>query len=95
MRTLNILSSEMDTAEIRFNKKAFIKERGAEIIRKNLPSPILCELFKILSHLVQLVVIRKRIPNTGTENAVSWVSILSSPALSIFFRQVIKYPSYL
>ncbi len=35
----------MDLAEIRFFKSAFIKERGAEVIRKIRPSPILWELF--------------------------------------------------
>jgi hypothetical protein len=65
MRTLKILSSEMDPAEIRFIQKAFIKERGAEIFRKILPSPTLCEPFKILSHRVQLLAIRQRISNTG------------------------------
>jgi hypothetical protein len=35
---LKILSSEMEPAKIRFILKAFIKERGAEVFRKILPS---------------------------------------------------------
>jgi|688.fasta_scaffold2068443_1 hypothetical protein len=33
-KALKVLSSEMDPAEIRFIRKIFIKERGAEIFRK-------------------------------------------------------------
>jgi hypothetical protein len=33
IRTLKMLSSEMDPAEIRFKQKAFIKKRGLEIIK--------------------------------------------------------------
>jgi hypothetical protein len=36
----------MDPAEIRFIRKAFIKERGAEVLRKICQSPILLESFK-------------------------------------------------
>jgi hypothetical protein len=36
----------MDSAEIRFIRKAFIKERCAEVLRIISPSPILGELFK-------------------------------------------------
>jgi hypothetical protein len=31
---LKVLSSKMDPAKIRFNRKVFIKERGAEVFRK-------------------------------------------------------------
>ncbi len=40
-----VLSSEMDPAEIRFIQKAFIKERGAKVLRKICLSPILWEPF--------------------------------------------------
>jgi hypothetical protein len=40
-RPLKVLSSKMDLAETRFNQKAFIRERGAEVFRKICPSPIL------------------------------------------------------
>ncbi len=43
---LKVLSSVMDPAEIRFIRKAFLKERGAEISRKIRPSPILWKPFK-------------------------------------------------
>jgi hypothetical protein len=36
-RYLKVLSSEMDPAEIRFIRKAFINGRSAEVFRKNLP----------------------------------------------------------
>ncbi len=40
-RALKVLSSEMDPAEIRFVRKAFIKEKGAEVFRKIHLFPIL------------------------------------------------------
>jgi hypothetical protein len=39
--SLKVPSNEMDPAEIRFIRKAFIKERGSEVFRKIRPSPIL------------------------------------------------------
>jgi hypothetical protein len=36
---LKVLSSEMDPAEIRFIRKAFVKEKGADVFRKNPPVP--------------------------------------------------------
>jgi hypothetical protein len=39
--SLKVLSSDMESAEIRFIRKAFIKERGAKVFRKIRPSPIL------------------------------------------------------
>jgi hypothetical protein len=36
---LKVLSSEMDLTEIKFIRKAFIEERGAEIFLINLPIP--------------------------------------------------------
>jgi hypothetical protein len=43
---LKVLSSEMDPVEIRLIRKVFIKGRGAEVVRKIRPSPILREPFK-------------------------------------------------
>jgi hypothetical protein len=45
-RRLKVRSNKMDPAEIRFVRKAFIKERGAEVFRKIGPSFILGEHFK-------------------------------------------------
>jgi hypothetical protein len=36
---LKVLSSEMDTAEIRLIRKVVIKERGAAFFKKNPPAP--------------------------------------------------------
>jgi hypothetical protein len=41
-----MLSSEIDQTKIRFIRKAFIKERGAEVFRKIRMSPILQEPIK-------------------------------------------------
>jgi hypothetical protein len=38
---LKVLSTEIGPAEIRFIRKVFIKERGAEVFKKIRPSPIL------------------------------------------------------
>jgi hypothetical protein len=43
---LKVLSSEMDPAEIKFIRKACIKERGVEVFRKIRQSPIRREPFK-------------------------------------------------
>jgi hypothetical protein len=67
---LKILSNEIYPAEIRFIRKAFIKERGAEVFRKIRPSSILGEsLLNIPRHLIQLLEIRKRITN-GAHSSV-------------------------
>ncbi len=42
----------MDLAGIRYIQKAFIKERGAEVFRKNRLSPIMKSPLKILRHFV-------------------------------------------
>ncbi len=47
LKTLRVLSSEMDPAEIMFSWKTLIKEIGEEIVRKIGPSPILWEPFKV------------------------------------------------
>ncbi len=39
--SLKVLSSEMDLTKIRFIRKAFIKDRGAEVFREIQLSPIL------------------------------------------------------
>jgi hypothetical protein len=44
--SLKAQSSEIYLAEIRFIRKAFIKERGAEVFRKICPSPILRAAFQ-------------------------------------------------
>ncbi len=41
-----VLSRKMDSAEIRFVRKAFLEYRGGEVFRKNRPSPILWQPFK-------------------------------------------------
>ncbi len=55
----------MEPAEIRFNKKAFIKEKSAEVVRNIRPSPILWEHFKISRHLVQLLAIQEQNATAG------------------------------
>jgi hypothetical protein len=52
-RPLKVLSSEMDLAETRFNRKAFMRERGEEVFRKICPSPILLVPFKDYPTAVQ------------------------------------------
>ncbi len=47
LKTVRVLSSEMDPVEIMFIWKTLIKERGEEIMKKIRPSPILCEPFKV------------------------------------------------
>jgi hypothetical protein len=67
---LKVLSSEIDPAEIRFIRKAFTKERGAEVFRKIRPSSILGESpLNIPRHLTQMLEIRKRIAN-GAHSSV-------------------------
>ncbi len=57
----------MNPAEIRFIRKVFIKERGAEVFRNLLPYSTLWESFKDSRHLVHLLAIRERIVNVGTK----------------------------
>ncbi len=61
---LKVLPSEIDPAEIRFIRKAFIKERGAEFLEKFARPPSWRESpLNIPRHLIQLLEIRKRIAN--------------------------------
>jgi hypothetical protein len=62
---LKILSSEMDPAEIRFIRKAFIEERGTKLLEKSGRPPFCGSPLKIPRHLVQLLEIRKRIAKAG------------------------------
>jgi|LakMenE01Jun11ns_1017448.scaffolds.fasta_scaffold7646180_1 hypothetical protein len=62
---LKVQSPEMDPAETRFLRKAFIQERGAEVFRKIHLSPILWEPLKIPRHFVQLLEVWKRIAQAG------------------------------
>ncbi len=74
-RPLEVLSSEMDPAKIRFNRLWLVDRLwGAEIFRKICPSSMLWEL-KLQHHLVWLMAILKWIPN-GAPRSIS--SLLST-----------------
>ncbi len=65
-RETYVLSSEMELADIRLIQKAFFKEREAQRFLEKSARPLICERpLKIPRHLVQLLAIRKRIPNEG------------------------------
>ncbi len=60
-----LLSSEMDSAETRFIRKAFIKERGTRVFRKIRLSSILWEPFKDSApprHFVKMLAIQSAFP---------------------------------
>jgi hypothetical protein len=67
----------MKPAEIRFNKKAFIKEKSAEDFINIRPSPILWEHFKIPRQLVQLLAIQE-------QNAIAGMKFVHSAIVNSF-----------
>jgi hypothetical protein len=85
-RHLKVLSNEIDPAEIRFIRKIFIKERGAEVFRKICPSAILREPFKATATPRTAVGYFETIANAGMKIhcAAAYSAIASSSFFSDF-----------
>jgi hypothetical protein len=67
---LKVLSSEIDLAENRLNRKAIIKERGMEVFRKIRPFPSCQISLKQQRHIILLLAIWRQSAN-GAHSSVS------------------------